>query len=263
MPTPTHILRSLGLFARLGVAGIVLTAIGGAAASGAYLYMHHESRDEQPGMTLDDIRAHYHGIVAPASLVTSLEEAHPETLPDRERQLLLDWLAGDPARLSQDFDNLDLGDDAPAEIMAVYCLDCHARTSSGPDTASSIPLEYWDDVEKLAISKDIRPVPLEILAASTHTHALGMAAIGGLIVALSLCTSWPRRLIGVVVAGTGVGLFADIGGWWLTRANPDFALLVATGGFLYSGGMTLLALLILADLCMPKPKIESEPQPAS
>ncbi|MEM1184274.1 MAG: hypothetical protein AAGI53_04640 [Planctomycetota bacterium] len=249
-------LRDLGVFARLGVAGLVFTAIGGAAVSGWYLSMHHDSRDGREGLTVDDIVAHYHGIVSPAPLIESLEAGHPETLADRERTILLDWLNGDPAKLSQEFDNLDLGDDAPAEIMVVACLDCHSRTSEGEGTYPQVPLEYWDDVEAIAISQDVQPVPTEILALSTHTHALGMAAIGGVIAVLALMTSWPRRLIGVVVAATGVGLLADIGGWWLTSVEPLFAYLVVVGGFGFSGGMSLLGAAIVLDLCLPAKKPE-------
>lgn len=247
-------LRSLGLSARLGVAGFVIVAIGGAAVSGMYLYMHHQERDERVGLTLDDIRAHYHGIVSPAPLLESLESGHPETLPDRDRGILLDWLRGDPARLSQQYDNLDLGADAPAEIMAVSCLDCHARSSTGPDSWPQVPLEYWDDVEALSVSRNIQPVPLEILAASTHTHALGMASIGVVMALLGLLTSWPRRLVGLMVGATGVGLALDLSGWWITRVAADYAAVVAIGGAMYTGGMSLIGLMVLLDLCMPHGK---------
>ncbi|GAB4551768.1 MAG: hypothetical protein Tsb0013_13900 [Phycisphaerales bacterium] len=245
-------LRSLGFFARLGVAGFVLVAIGGAAASGLYLYMHHEERDERPGLTLDDVKAHYHGIVSPAPLLESLEGGHPEDLPDRDRELLVEWLRGDAGMLSQRYDSLDLGADAPAEIIAVSCLDCHARSSTGPDAAPGISLEYWDDVEALSVSRDVQPVPTEILAASTHTHALGMASIGVVMALLGLLTGWPRWLMGLLVGITGVGLALDLTGWWITREIADYAVVVAIGGGLFAGGMTLIGLLVLLDLCMPR-----------
>ncbi|MCB1282251.1 MAG: hypothetical protein KDB18_12095 [Salinibacterium sp.] len=244
-------LSSLGFFARLGVAGLVLAAIGGTAASGLYLSLHHEKRDERSGLTIDDIKAHYHGIVAEAPLLKALESGHPDNLAEDDRQRLVDWLRGDSSRMSQVYDSLDLGTHAPAEIMAVNCLSCHARTSSGDDAAPEIPLEYWDDVEDLSISRDIKPVPTEILAASTHTRALGMASIGIAIGLLALLTRWPRMLIGFVLAATGLGLACDLGGWWLTRSNPAFAYMVVAGGFGFGCGMTLLGVMILLDLLLP------------
>ncbi len=254
MTTPTANplrLRSLGLFARIGVAGFVISAIAGTAASGLFLKMHHANRDARPGFTLDDVRAHYHGIITPAPLLVSLDSGHPHELPQRERDLLTGWLRSDPATLSQSYDSLDLASDAPAEIMAVNCMECHARSSAGQEAAPNIPLEYWDDVEAISVSRDIRPVPPEILAASTHTHALGMAAIGIAITLLALLTAWNKRTIGVIVAATGAGLAIDLSGWWITRSFADYAIVVVAGGAGYTIGMSLLAVLILVDLCMP------------
>lgn len=256
-------LRQLGLFARLGIAGLVITMIGGTIASGVYLWMHHGDRDQREGLTIDDVRAHYHGIVSPSPLLESLNEGHPEsadTFGDRERQILVDWLEGDTATLSLRYDDLDQGADAPAEIIAVGCLDCHARSSTGDDAAADIPLEYWDDVYALAISKDIRPVDAEILAASTHTHALGMASMGIAIGLLALLTGWPRIIVSVVLCATGLGLAADIGGWWLTRHDGVFAPVVVVGGMLFNGGVSLLSVMILLDLCMPRPPVDPGPK---
>ncbi len=261
-------LRELGVLARLGIAGLVVTMIGGTIASGVYLSMHHGDRDQREGLTIDDVRAHYHGIVSPSPLLESLKSGHPESLDEPDRQILVEWLQGDTATLSLAYDNLDLGADAPAEIIAVNCLDCHARAASGQvegpdgmlDTAPEIPLEYWDDVYALAISKDIRPVDAEILAASTHTHALGMASMGIAIGLLALLTSWPRLAVSLILCGTGLGLAADIGGWWLTRHNDLYAPVVVVGGLLFNGGICLLSVLILLDLCMPRPSLDPTPE---
>jgi hypothetical protein len=251
------LLRELGFFARLGIAGAVLTLLGGTAASGLFLYLHQQNRDERPGLTIDDIRGHYHGISTRAPLLVALQSGHPdelteEDLPDEERAALIDWLQGD--RVSRDFDNLDLGYLAPSEIIAVNCLDCHSRTSEGEHAAPDIPLEYWDDVEPLSISREIQPVSVEILAASTHTHALGLAAVTLALGWFALRTGWPRRLVGFVVGVTGLGLFADIGAWWLTREWIEFAWVIAGAGAVYNGGMVVLGLLVLGDLLMPRPK---------
>lgn len=262
MKTRLFQLRDLGLLARLGIAGLVVTMIGGTIASGVYLSMHHGGRDQREGLTLDDVKAHYHGIISPSPLLESLKSGHPESLENADRQSLIEWLEGDTATRSLIYDDLDLGADAPAEVIAINCLDCHSRSASGQvdglDTAPQIPLEYWDDVYALAISKDIRPVDAEILAASTHTHALGMASMGIAIALLALLTSWPRLLVSLVLCGTGVGLASDIGGWWLTRFDGAFAPVVVVGGLLFNGGICLLSALILIDLCMPRPKAESE-----
>ena len=248
-----QMLRSLGVLARLGVAGLVLTMLGGTAASGIYLNMHHGDRDQRDGLTVNDVRAHYHGVVSPSVLIESLDSGHPERLADRERSILLEWLRGDAAQLSLEYDNLDRGEDAPAEILFRACADCHSRSADGEDAYPELPLDYWDDVYSLAASTDIRPVDTEILAASTHTHALGMASMGLVMALLMFFTTMPRVIVSPVIAVTGVGLIADIGGWWLTRIDDTFAWMVVIGGVGFSAGMTVMSLLILIELCLPKP----------
>lgn len=252
-------LRALGPLARLGIVGLVLTLVGGTAASGIYLAVHHGDRDGVDNLSINDVRAHYHGIVSPAPLLKALGDNHPETLASEKRQILIDWLQGDAATLSQRYDDLDLGANAPSEIIAADCMSCHARAATAEDAYPEMPLEYWDDVRTLAVSRDIQPVDTEILLASTHTHALGMSTVGIAIAILALLTSWPRRLIGPVVGLCGLGLFADLGGWWLTRMNPDFAGMVVAGGVAYNGAVTLLAALVLLDLCMPRPREPKTP----
>ena len=255
--SPPRCLRDLGFLARLGVAFAVLTLLGGTAASGLFLYLNQENRDERPGLTIDDVKGHYHGISTKAPLLVALESGHPDELSENglaevERQALVDWLTGD--RLSQDYDNFDLGDMAPSEIMAVSCLGCHSRTSEGEHAAANIPLEYWDDIEPMSVSRDIQPVDLKILAASTHTHALGLASVTLVLCWLAVLTGWPRTLVGLVVGATGLGLFLDIGSWWVTRHVIEFAYLIAAAGVVYNGGMVVLGLMVLGDLVMPGKK---------
>lgn len=245
-------LRSLGPAARLGVAGAVLTLLGGSAASGLYLALHHDNRDERAGLTIDDIRAHYHGIQTLAPLPESLRAGHPETLDPALRTALLQWI--DSPRMSQDYDNLDLGDLAPAEIIAAECLACHTRQSTGPDAAPQIPLEYWDDVRALAVSRSVQPVSMEILAASTHTHALALATLTLVMSALTVLTSWPRRVVGAALALAGLALLADIGSWWLARRFEPAVYVIAGAGALYNLTIILMGLAVLVDLCLPRPR---------
>lgn len=245
-------LRDLGFLARLGVACLVLVMVGGSAASGVFLYLHHQNRDERAGLTVDDVRAHYHGITAKAPLIVALEDGHPEGIAAADRDDLLAWLRGDPAKLAGQYDNLDLGDRAPVELIAANCTSCHSRTAKAEGAYPQLPLDYWDDVRSVAISREINPVGVEILSASTHTHALGMASMGFVMVLFALLTSWPRPLVGLVSAACGVGLLADVGGWWVTREVADAAYMVVAGGAMFNGGIGVLGLLILLDLCMPR-----------
>jgi hypothetical protein len=241
-------LRSLGFSARLGITLLCLVFVIGFAASAGHLFYHDHKRDERPGLTVDDVQGVYHGIRSRAPMLVALEANHPETLPAEDRQRLISWLNG--TKLNEEYDNLDLGENAPAEIIARNCISCHARNSSD-DIAKKMPLEFFDDVRKVAVSRDIQPNSIEIVTASTHTHALSLATLSFVLIFLILGTRFKGGAIGMMIFVNGFGLLADIGGWWLTRSNPDFAKLIIAGGACYFISSLLMLLLVVIDLWLP------------
>lgn len=244
-------LRNLGFGARLGVSFLVLTLLAGLAASAQHLVWHHQNRDERAGLSLDDLKGAYHGVNVRSPLLTALERSHPADLPQQERDALLKWLRG--ARISEDYDNLDLGANAPGEIIAARCVSCHSRQSSDV-VAKRLPLEFFDDVKGVAFSRDVRPTDVKILAASTHTHAISLGVLS-IVVSLLLCaTRWPKRIVGGAVAIMGLALFADIACWWLSRPPTAGGLVyvIAVAGFTYTVLTAIGLLAILADLWRPE-----------
>lgn len=242
-------LRELGLGARLGLTGLVLVLAGGFVASGAYVRAHHAPRDQREGFAFDDLVGVYHGLDRPSALVGALERQHPPELDPAERATLLAWLGGDA--ISDGYDDLDLGDAAPAEILDRNCVGCHGRNGDDP-AATAIPLEYWDDVKAVAYSYQVAPLPEEILLVTTHTHALSLGTVGVVLALLALGTSFSRRLIGTLIAVLGLGLLVDLGSWWLARENEAFVTAIVWAGGSFAVASGLLILLILADLWLPR-----------
>lgn len=242
-------LRELGVTARLGLSCLVLTLLGGLAASAQHLVWHHRNRDERPGMSMDDLFAAYHGLRTTAPLARALDRGHPETLPADQRTLLRKWLAG--GRISEDYDNLDLGASAPSEIIAARCVSCHGRQSADP-AARAIPLEFFDDVKRVAFSRDVSPADVKVLAASTHTHAISLAVLSIVTGALLLGTRLPRSAVGAAVLVIGASLLADLGGWWLARLGGGWVYVIAGGGTSYFVASAGALLAVLADLWWPR-----------
>lgn len=244
-------LRELPLGFRFGLTGVVGALLLGLWAAVSHLEEHHQNRDARPGVSVDDLIGAYHGIDNPAPFVTALEREHPKEQSAADRKLLLDWLKS--GKVSENFDNPDLGPSAPAEVIARDCLECHSRKATkGEGIGQKIPLEYWDDVEKVAFSRKLDPTPMPILITSTHTHALSMATIACLLMLLVAATRFPTLVQSGLACGLGLGLAIDLAGWYLARESASFVWFVIAGGGLFVGCAVLSAVLVLAELWLPR-----------
>jgi hypothetical protein len=255
----TFRLRQLGALTRIGITGLVFALALGLVASTLHLINHYEKRDGLAGLTIDDITAAYHGIEAPSLLVLALERGHPETITDAERASLLAWLGSD--RVSQDYDSLDLGDAAPAEIIAASCLSCHSRSATpAPDqlAAKKLPLDYWDDVQAVAYARSVPPTPTSIILMSMHAHALTMATMSIVIAALGLATAFPQRLVGLLIAFAGVALIADLASWLIAREFAPAVYVIVGAGAVYNLATAALLVLIVIEVWRPRTRREKE-----
>ncbi|HTF86980.1 MAG TPA: hypothetical protein VK843_01130 [Planctomycetota bacterium] len=245
-------LRELGLAARLGLSALLVVISGGFIASGAHLINQHENRDERPGVSLTDLEGAYHGVQARAPLLEAIERGHPPELTAAERGVLLSWLGG--KRQSEDYDSIELGADAPAEILARRCVACHSRAGlEGEHKDAKVSLASWSDVSKLAISRRVEPLPAKVLAASTHAHALALAPLSLLLAVLVFATRFGRRLGGLLLATSGLALLADLSSWWLAREFSGLTPLIVVSGGVYALANAVSILLILADLWLARP----------
>ncbi len=246
----TFHLRELPAGVRLSLTALLGVMLIGIASAMIHLEDHHENRDDRPGVSLDDLVGAYHGVNVPAPLVSALERGHPEALPAADREHLVKWLKG--TKVSEQYDDPDQGARVPAEILAKNCVSCHGRKSTDPShIGERIPLEFFDDVKKVAFARQIDPVPAKIVVASAHTHALALAPLGVVVVALLWFTRWSSRLRSLVSLAVGLGLFLDFASWWLTRQSAGMIWLLILSGAAFAGGLVLASLLILLDLWLP------------
>ena len=249
------LLRELPASVRLSLTLLLLVTLGGFAASILHLEEHHQNRDGIEGMSMDDIQGAYHGIRSPSRLRLAIENDHPGEIegvtgvPAAQKAALLKWLA--EPNLASGYDNLDLGDNAPAEILTNFCVDCHSASSKDP-VAKAMPLEYYEQVEPLAIERNVSPTDTKILLASTHTHALALGTLSLMLTALLWFTRWPEKLRGALILAAAVGLSADLLAWWLARSTAAFTYLIAGAGAVYSLASVLTIVIVIADLWRPR-----------
>jgi hypothetical protein len=241
-------LADCGVAARLGVVCLCLVVLGGLAASFQHIVNQNQGRDEQPGLSMEDLKGAYHGVQTTAPLVKALERGHPETLEKKPRETLIKWLASE--RVAENYDNLDLGDSAPNEIISHNCASCHSKKSANA-IARTVPLDDWNDVKRFAVSRKVEPLPTKVLVASTHAHALALASLTFIAAGLLGMTRWGRRLVGALVLMAGLGLLCDIGGWWLARESGAVVGVVVAAGVVYNGAMALMMVLVIVDALRP------------
>jgi hypothetical protein len=234
---------------RLGLTALLLVVFVGIAASAAQVWHHYHNRDESDAMTLDDLRAAYHGLNRPAPLLTALERGHPATLKPEQREVLLKWLRS--GRIAEDYESIDLGPASPGEIISASCVSCHSPR--GTDAAArATPLDTIEHIRTLASSKQVNRNPDNVIIASMHAHALALTTLSIALLALLCATRLPRGVVSLLAALHGLGLLADIGSWWLARQSEPFVYVIAGAGWVYNGTLVLIALLVIADLWLPR-----------
>lgn len=240
-------LRNMSVSLRIAATCLILVLGGGYLAAVQHMFDHYENKDERPGLTMDDITGSFHGVNREATLIGALDGHMREHVTEGELAKLMAWLEGNS--ISADYDNLELGDMAPAEIIDRSCLRCHSRNASeGDGIGATVPLDYWDDVKLLAFSKQLDPVPLEILTVSTHTHALSMAVVTVVSALLFLATAWPCRVRHGLVMLTFIALLVDLGSWWLARWFEPFVLVLVIAGGIYGALLSLQLLGAFVDM---------------
>lgn len=247
-------IRNLGFLPRIGLTALVLTLVGGTAASGYFLYLMQENRDERPGLTINDVKAHYHGVTRTSDLQAALDRGHPESLSPEVRAVLKAWLAQSPDEMARAYNDPDALDLTPMELIERNCVSCHApgATAEGAHPAVNLRAAEFGAIRPLTLSREIKPVDKRILALSTHVHALSLSLMGLVMGGLMLATRMPRLLTHPVACVIGLGLLADIGGWWLARDNVQLAWLVVAGGAVFSGGVTVAGLMVVLDCWLPR-----------
>ncbi len=244
-------LRALPAGARAGLTALILVMGGGMVTAMLHLVAHHENRDEQPGVSVDDLVGAYHGVSVRAPLLTALDRQHPDGFAPADRDVLLKWLNG--KKVSEGYDDPDQGTKTPGEIIAKSCVSCHGRRSTDPShVGERIPLEFWEDVKKVAFSRQIDAVPAKILVSSAHTHALALAPLTVVMLALLWFTRWPARLRSALALLGGVGLLLDFASWWLTRLNASFVFLLIGAGGTWAAVIGLAGALVVLDLWLPR-----------
>ena len=266
-------LRNLSWSLRVAATCLLLIITGGYAASLYYMQHHISQKDGDPALTWVDLVGTYHGVNRPAPVLSALDSERHEAwlgeVPEEELQILRDWLAkgtavgGGADPVQQGWDALPPGasEDAltPADVIDERCVRCHAAGATDDDAFAQVALDRWPTLKNYVYSKQLDPISTDILAQSTHAHALSIPIFTLIVCAMALATGCPRWLRHGVAAMTFVGLLLDFGGMWLARSWEPGCLLVVGGGALYGIGLGLGVACSLWALWCGRPPASADP----
>ncbi|MBI1415638.1 MAG: hypothetical protein GC146_00275 [Limimaricola sp.] len=180
------------------------------------VYETHAGLDGNPGINANDIAIAYSGNVNTSRLTTALLGPMSGNAPSRERRAIMDW-ATDGADKAQ----------YEASIKTIIdnrCLRCH----DGSEAGAPLMVTY----EQLAeFAKPDTGMSLATLVRVSHIHLFGMTFIFFIMgFIFSHARVRPAWLKHVAMIGPFAMMITDIGSWYLTKLNPEFAWIIIGSG---------------------------------
>ncbi|CAI8921364.1 elongation factor 1-alpha [Methylocaldum szegediense] len=209
-------LSSLGLPIKLLFSGyLTVIAIGYAVAMVQILFTHGMA-DGKFGLSIEDIVYSYYGNRSGSVLESQLNGSMKPMAPDEERFKIIQWVRDGASEKSYEKDI--------KPIFEQRCISCHNAEASGiPD------FTQFENIKARTASDE--GATFQSLTRVSHIHLFGISFIFmfvGLIFGLS--TGVPVKLKSAAIIMPYAFLLLDITSWWLTKLNPNFALLVVLGG---------------------------------
>ena len=205
---------------------LVVIAIGYAVAMVQVLFTHGMA-DGKFGLSIEDIVYSYYGNRSGTLLESKLNGSMKTKAPEAERFRIIQWVRDGSGEAAFDRD--------VKPIFEQRCVLCHnAGAGVIPD------FTRFENIRKRAAPD--QGATVSSLTRVSHIHLFGIAFIFmfvGLI--FSLASGVPAGLKGAAIIMPYVFLVLDIASWWLTKLNPNFALLVILGG----GGMAMAFVFML------------------
>jgi hypothetical protein len=264
-------LARLSLPARLMVT-LFLALIGSGYLVAAYkIYVWHQDADGREGMTINDLRAVYHGIEMritedAAPIVHKSEMLEEVSEGGAMRQFLakggepairtlIGWL--ETGAKEETFTQGSLyheGDPSPQQVIASQCLKCHHADGgdaedipyaqdalSTPTYAlvAKVAAPHIEEVDGETRIVRIGPTSFRELLHVTHAHILSIPVFALIVGSLFLLTSFSSRVKLVLVPLPMLALCVDFASWWLARSIEPFIYLIAAAGSVFAVGLGL------------------------
>lgn len=269
---------------RLSLSGKVLVTLFLGIVGPGYLFgtanimLKHQDADLEPGLSVDDLRATFHGMektITPDAQVTVHSEMLEQVSPDGEMRKYLEkggepaidsligWLEGGAKE-----DGFAAGDPSPQEVIKSQCIECHhadggdmedlpfaANAEAEPEYALVMEAAEpeFETHESGPQTVVLGPTNVKKLVQVTHVHILSMPVFTFFVGILFLMTGFSEKVKLVLVPLPMLAVLLDIGSWWLARFVEPFIYVIAASGALFGATYALQILCILYAMWIEKP----------
>lgn len=209
-------LCNLGTAIKLLFTGYLSTILIGYLMALAQILMTHGMADGKFGLSLNDIVYSYYGNRSGSTLEQKLNGSMKANASDAERFKIIQWV--------RDGASTETYAKEIQPIIQTRCVLCHNSNGNG------IP-DFSDYANLQKLTQANQGITYQSLTRVSHIHLFGISFIFmfvGLI--FSLTTGVPKTLKYSAIIMPYLFLILDIASWWLTKLNPNFALLIILGG---------------------------------
>jgi hypothetical protein len=181
-----------------------------------YVFAAHSGADNQPGLSVEDIKVTYSGSAGTTQLESALQGPMSGMLPQQDLATMLSWI--------HDGADKKIYTSTIAAIIETNCLACH--DGSNPHLSN---LDGFENVQ-VVVAQDTG-ADLFTLVRVSHIHLFGLTFIffvmGFIFSHAYIRPVWLKL---VVIAAPFAGVSADVLGWYVTKVFTPFAWVVLAAG---------------------------------
>lgn len=210
---------NMTLTAKMLYTGVFCTLGIGYIAAMVFVFMSHAGRDGKPMLTAEDIMIAYAGNKGSTRLEGALMGPMSKMLQPDENLQIVDWVRKGA--------NKEAFDAKIGPLMQKRCVMCHN------DRNPHLPhFETYEGVMKVAEKDTGANIPT--LVRVSHIHLFGLTFIFFLVGSMFSHAYFKREwLQATIVITPFICIIGDIGSWYLTKVNEEFAwIIIGSGGLM-------------------------------
>ncbi len=232
-------LRSVPTSSKVALTVLLCVAGIGYLMGFANIYVSYSPTDQQPGLSVADIRLSFYGSRGATRLEKSVGGSMRQYLAsETDYATVTTWLRGGAGR--GDFETV------VKPIFDVSCTLCHSAEARIADVVTA----SYDDVVPLLAQDTGKPVSR--LIGLSHTHLLATLPVIFILCLIFSFTRFGEKVKVPVMAFSTLAILFDVSSWWLAKLSGVLAPLVLLGGISLALSFAALILLSLYDLWLAR-----------